>query len=198
MFKRKALPILIGLGLVAAFAAGITLLKSEPRETDLLGPAIRAMKDKYERLGHTLTSDSLRVEILKRTDTEGFIQADLPALRKTHFLRLKFDGAWTVDIADLHDHFEKWLADRQVLQGIGSRLAQGLAARTNSPVEIGELKYSTEIRWLDLPVCSVIVPFTAGAVESQYVEVFAFRDGAWAADGKGQFFERPPQPRRPQ
>ncbi|MBI2932706.1 MAG: hypothetical protein HYY16_13745, partial [Planctomycetes bacterium] len=107
MFKRKA-PVAIGLGLVAAFAAGIALLQPQPRDADLLSPAHRTIRERYERLGHALPPETIRTTLLSRAETEGFVRVELPTLARVHLLRLTCTDAWKVD-ADLADHFNAYL-----------------------------------------------------------------------------------------
>jgi len=183
--KRKV-AVVIALGLVAAAAAGIALLRTEPREADLLSPALAWTKTTWKNRGHDLPNESLQAKILHRSDSEAFVQVAAASVQHTHFLRLRPTPEWTVE-ADLHDHFAAYVTQSTKLKDEApARLAKVLAKRMINPAGIRDLRSASEVLWLDelkRPIANLHTNFLDGAQPWSFTETFILKDGAWTMDG---------------
>jgi len=201
MFKRKV-PFLLGITvvlllLVGALAAAVLLLETRPPETQILAAAQRYLRERYERLGHPISADTAPLTILHHDRTDAYVQAAVLPVQRSHLLHLARQEAWTVR-ADLFEHFERYLADKQVIQEVPNRMKARLERLYGVEVKLTDLQYTTDLRFADATVFGIVqVPYRQQNTSCLYQESHVYRNGTWTREGEGQVFEEPPRRAKP-
>lgn len=182
---KSKLPVILGIVIFGGAIAAVALLQAEPRESDLVTPAIKHLQAHYEKLGHKLASDQFAADILARREKEGFVRVKVPAQQQVHFLRLA-GPTWKVD-ADLADHFDAYLKSGGVVDGVPQRILKQVSAGGGGSGPLSDFTPQAYVDWInDGMVGFLVTDYLEGRTSWQFREAFRFKDGAWTPDGEGQ------------
>lgn len=182
---KSKLPVVLGIVIFGGAIAAVAMLQAEPRESDLVTPAVKHLQAHYEKRGHRLASDQFAAEILARREKEGFVRVTVASQQQTHFLRL-VGPAWKVE-ADLADSFDGYLKSNGVVDGVPQRILKQVSAGGGGSGPLSDFTPMAYVDWAGVGIVGILVTdYREGKTDWQFREAFRYKDGAWTPDGEGQ------------